>query len=429
MVHPSQQRPSFPPRTPPLSVSVAFRGRTRSFAVRPWIAGSAVGAAALVATTVVGAAAFLIFRDDLVGAAVSRQVQMQYSYEERIAALRSELDLVTSRHVVQSEGVEQQLATLLDRQALIERRQAALDALVDKAQVSGIDVATAGTRLPRPRPGDATETAEAAPQDETVAPLGYMPPGPAANDAITGTLLRDDAPASDLDPHSVLPRVQSSLDDAQAWQAHALDALGSTVESEVQRLSAALMPIGIEIDGAEADDVEAQGGPYVPVGDMRFAERAAVLDRMLDDVHSLRRSAAEMPLRAPLTAHISSGFGYRTDPFLKRKAFHPGIDFAAVAGTLVRATAPGIVIASGWDGGYGKMVEIRHAGGVTTRYGHLSATLVSKGDKVTLGMAIGRVGSTGRSTGPHLHYETRRNGRPVNPAIFFAAAKALDRSS
>lgn len=429
MVHPSQQRPSYPARKPPLSVSIAFRGRTHGFVVRPWVAGLGLCAVALVAMTVVGSAAYLMFRDDLLGAAVSRQVEMQYAYEERIAALRSELDLVTSRHVVQSEGIEQQLATLLGRQALIEQRQASLDALVDKAQVSGIDVDTADTRLPRPRPDPATETAEAESDEETVAPLGYLPRDRAADDAITGNLLRNDASGSHADPHAVLPRVQSSLDDAQAWQAAALDALGSTVEGEVERLSAALTPIGIEIDGDESEDAEAQGGPYVPVANMRFAERAAVLDRMLDDVRSLRRSAAEMPLRAPLMARrISSGFGYRTDPFLKRKAFHTGVDLVAAAGTLVHATAPGLVIAAGWDGGYGRMVEIRHAGGVTTRYGHLSATLVSEGDRVTLGMPVGRVGSTGRSTGPHLHYETRRNGRPVNPAIFFAAAKALDGS-
>jgi murein DD-endopeptidase MepM/ murein hydrolase activator NlpD len=225
-----------------------------------------------------------------------------------------------------------------------------------------------------------------------------------------------------------MPNVQSSIEDAEAWQAEALNVLSSTVESEMDRLSAALTPIGIEVDAAREGIGEAQGGPYVPASEMRFAERAAVLDRMLDDVQELRRTAAEMPLRAPLIARLSSGFGYRTDPFLKRKAFHAGIDFVAATGTRVRATAPGVVTAAGREGGYGKMVEVRHAGGVTTRYGHLSAILVSEGDRVELGTPIGLVGSTGRSTGPHLHYETRRDGRAINPAIFFAAAEALNGS-
>ena len=133
-----------------------------------------------------------------------------------------------------------------------------------------------------------------------------------------------------------------------------------------------------------------------------------------------------MPIGVPVKAvHVSSRFGYRLDPFLKRPAFHAGVDFVAAAGTTVRATAAGIVINAGWSGGYGQMVEIDHADGVSTRYGHLSAFLVSVGDRVEAGAPIGRVGSTGRSTGPHLHYETRRNGKTVNPAIYLAAGKAL----
>jgi murein DD-endopeptidase MepM/ murein hydrolase activator NlpD len=84
-----------------------------------------------------------------------------------------------------------------------------------------------------------------------------------------------------------------------------------------------------------------------------------------------------------------------------------------------------LVVFAGWSGGYGYMVEIRHAAGLTTRYGHLSAILVEKGATVSAGTPVGRVGNTGRSTGPHLHYETRRDGEPVNPAIYLAAGRAL----
>jgi murein DD-endopeptidase MepM/ murein hydrolase activator NlpD len=128
-----------------------------------------------------------------------------------------------------------------------------------------------------------------------------------------------------------------------------------------------------------------------------------------------------MPLNAEV---VSSGYGYRVDPFLNRRAFHTGLDFPAPAGTLVRATASGTVAAAGWDGGYGQMVEVRHQNGIATRYGHLSAILVSEGVVIEAGTPIGRVGSTGRSTGPHLHYETRRDGETVNPRIFLAAGRA-----
>lgn len=408
-----------------MSVTVARRGRTRVIAIRPWLAGSALCVLVVAAATVVGAAAYLIFREDLVAHTLSRQVEMQYAYEERIAALRGELDRITSRHSVQSEGIEQQLATLLQRQALLDGRQSALDALVGKARVSGIGIAEAETRLPRPRPEE--EAAEASPRNATVAPLGYMPSDHAADQAITGTLLRE-GPSSGSPPaiRPILSRVRSSLDATQVRQSQALDILTSTVEETAERLSTALTPIGIDVEPLETEVDGPQGGPYLPAAGLHFVERTAMLDRMLDDIQSLRRSAAAMPLKAPVSARrVSSSFGYRVDPFLKRRAFHAGLDLVAAEGTEVRAPAPGTVVAAGWDGGYGNMVEIRHAGGVTTRYGHLLTVLVSRGARVEAGTPIGRVGSTGRSTGPHLHYETRRNGEPVNPAIFFAAGRAL----
>jgi murein DD-endopeptidase MepM/ murein hydrolase activator NlpD len=159
---------------------------------------------------------------------------------------------------------------------------------------------------------------------------------------------------------------------------------------------------------------------------LHFVERVAIVDRMLDDLAALRDSAAAMPVARPVGAgRISSRFGSRRDPFLNQQGFHAGIDFAAGPGVPVRATASGNVVAAGWEGGYGNMVEIAHAGGFSTRYGHLSSILVSLGDRVAAGDLVGRVGSTGRSTGPHLHYETRKSGRAVDPSPFLAAGDAL----
>jgi murein DD-endopeptidase MepM/ murein hydrolase activator NlpD len=412
-----------------MSVTVSGRDRTRVFAIRPWVAGSALSLAVVAATTIVGSAAYLIYRDDLVSAAIERQVEMQYAYEERIAALRGELDRITSRHSVQTEGVEQQLASLLDRQALIDDRQSALDALVEKARASGVQVAATATRLPRPRP--AVEAEGSKPGSAGIAPLGHMPSEPAADhDAVIDTLLHGEAtggPHIGLKP--ILAQVKSSLADTQARQTQALDALSATVEGEAERLSTVLTPIGIEVEEPEVGAAQPQGGPFIPAAGLHFVERTAVLHRMLDDIQQLRRSAAAMPLKAPLTARrVSSRFGYRIDPFLNRRAFHNGLDLVAPLGAEVRATAPGVVVSAAWNAGYGNMVEVRHAGGITTRYGHLSAILVSRGTRVAAGTPIGRVGSTGRSTGPHLHYETRREGEPVNPVIFFAAGHALSGS-
>jgi murein DD-endopeptidase MepM/ murein hydrolase activator NlpD len=133
-----------------------------------------------------------------------------------------------------------------------------------------------------------------------------------------------------------------------------------------------------------------------------------------DRGRSLRRAFLKAPLRF---SHISSRFGGRFHPILKRWRTHEGTDYAAVYGTPVRATADGVVTHAGRSGGYGNLVEIRHANGIRTRYGHLSrfAKGLHVGQHVSQEQTIGYVGSTGLSTGPHLHYEFLVNGRPTNP--------------
>lgn len=115
----------------------------------------------------------------------------------------------------------------------------------------------------------------------------------------------------------------------------------------------------------------------------------------------------------------ASGYGVRIDPIYKTHKFHSGMDFAANTGTPVYATGNGVVVSSGWESGYGLTIEVDHGFGYQTRYAHLSATLVRKGQKVTRGEIIGKVGSTGKSTGPHLHYEVVAKGRKVNPVNYY----------
>jgi murein DD-endopeptidase MepM/ murein hydrolase activator NlpD len=120
----------------------------------------------------------------------------------------------------------------------------------------------------------------------------------------------------------------------------------------------------------------------------------------------------------PSSASTSSPFGWRVHPILGYRRFHSGLDFAASYGSTIRAADSGTVIMAGWYGGYGKTVIISHGDGVTTLYGHASELYVSEGQTVQRGQAIAAVGSTGLSTGPHLHFEVRRNGTPVNPANY-----------
>jgi len=121
----------------------------------------------------------------------------------------------------------------------------------------------------------------------------------------------------------------------------------------------------------------------------------------------------------PVKGYPSGHYGYRTDPFTAERDFHPGMDISAPLGTKVIATADGLILFAGRESGYGRLVSIEHKFGVSTRYGHLHRILVKKGQRVNRNDVIGYVGSTGRATGPHLHYEVRLNGQPLNPLRFF----------
>jgi murein DD-endopeptidase MepM/ murein hydrolase activator NlpD len=120
-------------------------------------------------------------------------------------------------------------------------------------------------------------------------------------------------------------------------------------------------------------------------------------------------------LHLPIQAPVSSGFGIRTDPFSQRLSFHKGLDLAAPEGTDVMAALPGKVISTGYESGYGNTVLLEHSGGLRTRYGHLNSINVKAGDILTSENVLGKVGSTGKSTGPHLHFEVIRMGKQVDP--------------
>ena len=163
----------------------------------------------------------------------------------------------------------------------------------------------------------------------------------------------------------------------------------------------------------------AKGGPYIALGD----GRALQLDSA--KLRELKRLVANLPLGIPLKSYeLSSGFGPRVDPINHSPALHPGIDMAAPYQSDVYGTGAGTVIFAGSMDGYGRVVEIDHGSGVVTRYAHLHRILVAKGETVGSHTVIGEVGSTGRSTGPHLHYEIRVGGAVVDPAQFIMLGDA-----
>ena len=166
------------------------------------------------------------------------------------------------------------------------------------------------------------------------------------------------------------------------------------------------------------------GGPFdASSGDPTFKQ----LFTSWKKLDTIAGGAIAIPSDKPVkTAAFTSAFGVRSDPFRKASAMHAGIDLAGPVGTPIHATAEGRVIRAGWNsGGYGNLVEIDHGRGIITRYGHLSTIAVREGERVSRGEVIGKMGSTGRSTGSHLHYEVRIDDRPVNPIPFMRSTDYL----
>jgi murein DD-endopeptidase MepM/ murein hydrolase activator NlpD len=135
-----------------------------------------------------------------------------------------------------------------------------------------------------------------------------------------------------------------------------------------------------------------------------------------------RMGAASPPSLWPVDGRLMGAYGHRSDPFSGEGEFHTGVDISAPTGTPVRATADGLVVRSEWAGGYGRLIVIDHGGGIQTYYAHLSRFFASTGQEVRRGDVVGYVGSTGRVTAPHLHYEVRRNDTPMNPYPYLAKA-------
>jgi murein DD-endopeptidase MepM/ murein hydrolase activator NlpD len=176
-----------------------------------------------------------------------------------------------------------------------------------------------------------------------------------------------------------------------------------------------------------------QGGPFVPAasnannGDKVHANLVG-LGSQIGRLEEMRKLLRALPVGAPLDSYtVQSSFGVRRDPFTGQLAQHNGLDLSAPSRTPVEATASGIVISAGWNGEFGNMVEIDHGYGVATRYGHMSRIHVKVGQRVTARQGIGLVGSTGRSTGPHVHYEVLADGKNLNPAKFLEAARYVSK--
>jgi murein DD-endopeptidase MepM/ murein hydrolase activator NlpD len=386
-----------------------------------------VGTVTLLGMWSAATATYFAFRDDVLTRLIARQAEMQYAYEDRIAEMRAKVDRATSRQLLDQEQFDQKLDQIMRRQAALESRATALGAIPDvtgsiRPLGRGAAAAEPSTGTPKPNPISDTVIFVAPPDREarleSRAPILSGPPPSrfAKNQGVD----------------SALVRLQNSLDQIETRQISALSSYEDSMESRVRRMRGVISDLGLDMAQLEAAAPRApMGGPFVPV---KLSADASAFDRQLYRINSTRaqmdrlnRTLTLVPYRKPVIGEVefTSGFGVRSDPFLGRPAMHTGLDFRAQMGDPVRATANGKVVNSGWSGGYGRMVEIDHGNGLSTRYGHLSQIDVKVGDIVRIGQVIGEVGSTGRSTGPHLHYETRIDGEAVDPQKFLRAGVRL----
>lgn len=198
-------------------------------------------------------------------------------------------------------------------------------------------------------------------------------------------------------------------------------------DARLQRAEATVRQLGLNPDRLARGATSAMGGPFVPFGGARAADRGddrfVAMHAALARLDSIERALLAVPSFKPAAnSTLSSSFGFRFDPFTRWPAMHQGQDFSGRRGEPIRAAAPGRVVRAGWWAGYGRAVEIDHGRGLTTRYGHMSALDVRAGQRVERGDSVGRMGSTGRSTGTHLHFEVRVDGRAVNPRPFLEAS-------
>ena len=335
--------------------------------------------------------------------------------ESRHEASRAKLDKLSTK-----------LEHVSDRKTTLERKVTALRQRAAAATSERDDLLTERKKLAK-RVGRLERTlghVAAAEKTDLIARIGNLEESLVTAEQKTATYRTrtkelESKVASLKERLSKIRKTQSGLFDHYASKAEAsLDAIERTVAMtglDVDRLVEKARPSG-----------SGRGGPFVPAGGIMdaVAKPARTLERRMERLRLLQEVLSRLPLTPPLDSYwISSNFGKRRDPYNGRWAMHEGVDMAGQPGLDVQAAAPGTVVSAGWEGGYGRIVTIDHGFGITTRYGHLKSLAVTEGEKIEHRAKLGKVGNTGRSTGPHVHYEVRVDGDPVDPMNFLKAGK------
>lgn len=385
----------------------------------------------------------VVFKEQIIAAKDQRYVKMQSAYEERMAELQSAYDQLNGQLIISQErflattraleNKHRQLTQLmtqrqsagLELNAMRERYAATMRGAGNSAQGNTIlmtmDQESDGpgiahlTARPQRAEGDQTFVVDGADGGPDIAGLAG-----GTHDGHNGTASQIDARLTRLD------RAQQGL----------INSVEETTDRKIRELKAVIGMTDVvdvkRLTKNKSPRSAAEGGPFLGLDEGEalagagnendFSRQVFRVSQNLRTMANLESSIARMPLAEPLAGyHETSGFGPRVDPFNGKMAFHAGLDLASDYGKPVLATAPGTVIFADWKGAYGRMVEVDLGNGFHTRYGHLSSIDVKVGQKIAFRDVVGKVGSSGRSSGPHLHYEVWFDGIVRDPSKFIEA--------
>lgn len=457
---------------PERQIYIRSDGRVQFFTFGPTLQAALASLSLIFLGWVAFSTVNVIFKDRIISAKDTRYQQMQSAYENRVAELQQSYDelngaLVSAEDKFKSTADELQIKQNTIRKFLDRKHQ--VDALVSNPGSS--PTSQSGETAPRAEvdkpsdilgPGDSSSDMDNA--DEIVSGgsvLSVMPqpvqPQPrtaksthaslldfgGAMGRITGILFGNRSPAAKgAEAYAKHPALK-----VLAEQTARVSRIGqdetflmiqakNEVASGVNTVRLLLRRTGIDADkfaqkyeaahGVGGPDVSLQAVHIQGLNDPDFQTAYLNASAVLNQMDELLGAMRHVPLTVPVSGgefERTSGFGARVDPFTGRYAFHPGVDFAGPWGAVVHSTAPGVVVWTGSRGGYGNMVEIDHGLGIHTRYGHLSSILVRVGARVAKGAPVGKLGSTGRSTGPHVHYEVWYDDVVRNPSKFIEAGR------
>jgi len=463
---------------PERQVYIRSHGRVQFFTFSASLQATCAGLSIIFLGWIAFASVNVIFKDHIIAAKDHRFQQMQGTYENRVADLQLSYDelnnaLVSAEDRFKStadevEAKQQSVAKLLGEKKVVDaaltglgKTEPALRAVSSGARPGGetasdslnadahIPQASAGT-IPAVAPSGkglfGTGSSRLNIMPEPVEPQPTTPKP--ANASMPGDGLLQLA-ESLFEPHQEQTSVRTTSNPAirklnaitdrlrrlSASENTLLGNLDGSVSARIADLKGLLAQVGLNPAQAEKSD-RAMGGPLMPVEDMQidgisdpgFTQAYVNTLAHAAELDALFSALRHVPLTTPVRGsqfEVTSGFGPRVDPFTGRIAFHPGVDFAGPWGSTVGATAPGTVVFAGPHVGYGNLVEIDHGYGFHTRYGHLASILVHVGSRVSQGAPVGRLGSTGRSTGPHVHYEVWLAEKLRDPAKYIETGRKV----